>query len=259
MILVSKPKAPARLRAGLTRTQQDCTIFGAHRSAFLNGTRTFTFYRGIYGHKAVKTALLKAQHQKCCFCEGRFSAYAYGDVEHYRPKGSVRQAIGENALHPGYFWLAYSWDNLFFSCQTCNRTYKRDLFPLVDPAKRARSHNDDLSAEAPLMINPGGPEDPRRHIRFRQNLALGATKLGQITIDVAGLNRPALIEDRLNRLQQIQRLLDITQLLDGNPEPKATELVTTARREIQAAVEPAALFSAMASDYLSPVSGEKRL
>ena len=56
---------------------------------------------------------------------------------------------------PGYFWLAYVWENLFFACQLCNQTFKQNLFPLANPTKRrARSHMDDLSAEEPLLIHP---------------------------------------------------------------------------------------------------------
>jgi hypothetical protein len=47
---------------------------------------------------------------------------------------------------PGYFWLAYVWANLFLACQLCNQSFKKNLFPLADPAKRARSHLHDLGA-----------------------------------------------------------------------------------------------------------------
>jgi hypothetical protein len=61
---------------------------------------------------------------KCAFCETSISNH-YGDVEHYRPKGGVqnqrRQWVrvrikSRTIKHPGYFWLAYDWQNLMPAC-----------------------------------------------------------------------------------------------------------------------------------------------
>ena len=76
---------------------------------------------------------------------------AYGDVEHYRPKAGYRQDAEDPLGRPGYYWLAYEWSNLLFCCQICNQRFKRNLFPLVDPARRAETHHDDLSSEQPLF------------------------------------------------------------------------------------------------------------
>ena len=61
--------------------------------------------------------LLKAQHDKCCFCESKVTQVAYGDVEHYRPKAGYRQEHGAPLGRPGYYLLAYEWSNLMFCCQ----------------------------------------------------------------------------------------------------------------------------------------------
>ncbi len=256
MIRVCKQDPPARLKAGAARTEQNCADFSANSVDYLDGTRKFEFDRTIYGHETVKNALIKAQHKKCCFCEGRFIAHDYGDVEHYRPKGSVRQTRKAKALYPGYFWLAYSWDNLFFCCPLCNRTNKRDFFPLTDSAKRARSHVDNLDDEEPLILDPGGPEDPRRHIKFREDLARGVTEAGRKTIEFAGLNREALAEERLSRLNELRRLFNVTQVLDGN-SMEASELLKDAQRELDAAAKPTERFSAMAADFLLAASNAK--
>ena len=250
MIRVCKPDAPTRLQAGIARTAQDCTDYNA-------GRREFKFDKTIYGHQTVKDTLSKAQHDKCCFCEGRFKAHAYGDVEHYRPKSSVRQARRAKALYPGYFWLAYSWNNLFWCCQICNRTHKKEFFPLIDPAKRARAHKDNLAIEKPLLLNPCGLEDPRNHIKFRGNLAWGVTKRGRTTIEIVGLNRPTLTEERLTHLKKIRVLWDITQVLNGKVEPTAAKVLKNAQNELDAAVQPTAKYSAMAADFLLAVSSAK--
>lgn len=83
-------------------------------------------------------------NDKCAYCETEVAGYP-GDAEHFRPKGRVRVTTdeddseiikvldegGEEMQHPGYFWLAYHWQNLLPSCEFCNRFGgKQDLFPV---------------------------------------------------------------------------------------------------------------------------------
>ena len=37
----------------------------------------------IYDDKKVKKQLIKDQKGKCCFCEAKFTANSYGDIEHF--------------------------------------------------------------------------------------------------------------------------------------------------------------------------------
>ncbi len=241
MIRVNKQGgAPARLASGTPLTEENCARYTADSAACLSGATKFEFVKAIYGHSAVKAALRDAQHRKCCFCEGRFEAHAAADVEHYRPNTYV---------HPGYYWLAYAWENLYYCCQVCNRSHKRTLFPLVHPAHRARSHSDDINDERPLILDPGGPEDPRCHIGFREEVAVGRTRAGRMTIEVVGLNRPALVEERLALLNDLRRLSEVIRLLDGSVEPTVVDLLDDARRTLAKAVLPSAKFSAMAVDW----------
>ena len=80
-----------------------------------------------YSAKSVKNALIKAQHEKCCFCEAKGTHVAYGDVEHFRPKGGFRQDPNDPLGRPGYYWHAYAWENLFFSCRAFIRAFLTDL------------------------------------------------------------------------------------------------------------------------------------
>ena len=89
----------------------------------------------------------------------------YGDVEHFRPKGGYKQRRRGPARRPGYYWLAYDWDNLFYSCQLCNQRFKRNLFPLRDGRRRARSHTHRLDKEEPLLVDPA-EQDPSKYIGF---------------------------------------------------------------------------------------------
>ena len=259
MIRVNKPAHPlTRLHRGIDKSVADCAAYDAHGIDYQNGTRTFIFEKNIYGHHTVRGVLRDAQHGKCCYCEGRFDAYSAADIEHYRPKGAVRQDEGSPTLRPGYFWLAYSWDNLYCCCQVCNRSHKKEFFPLANPAMRARSHTEDIAQEEPLLLNPGATENPRTHIEFRQERAIGLTEAGRNTIQVVGLNRPALIEDRLSRLRHVRIVQDVVHLRTGSTAQDAITELQDARDELRAAILPQAVFSAMAIDFLGgePVQAE---
>ena len=75
-------------------------------------------FTSTYKTASVKRALEKLFRGKCAYCEWKPGAGSSWDVEHFRPKGRV----AERAEHPGYYWLAYTWTNLYFSCQMCNQS-----------------------------------------------------------------------------------------------------------------------------------------
>jgi hypothetical protein len=212
MIRVTKPEqAPRILRVRGQRTTE------ANQQAFENGERTFDFDSSLYGAKSVKDALIAAQLGKCAFCESKVRHIAHGDVEHYRPKGGFRQSGSDPLEQPGYFWLAYAWTNLFFACQLCNQSFKKNLFPLADPTKRARSHLDDLAAEQPMLIHPGD-EEPSDTIGFRGEMVfpIGADPRARVTIEVLGLNREELAEFRLDHLAPFKLLREALPLLPAD-------------------------------------------
>lgn len=212
MIQIVKPdQAPRILR--------DARFSGPKESKKLHeaydaGQREFEFKSSTYGAKSVKNTLIKAQHKKCCFCESKITHVSYGDVEHFRPKGGTRQQAGDDLAKPGYYWLAYDWSNLFLSCTLCNQRYKRNLFPLVDPSKRAKSHHDDVSQESPLFIDPS-EDDPQEHIAFREEIAypIDGSARGVTSIKSLGLNRPDLEERRRDKLDSVRRIVRIVDLL----------------------------------------------
>lgn len=250
MIRVTRGDRPARLALGERIIEASKRDYESAPDAYRKGQRNFEIDPAIYGHAEVKNALRAAQHAKCCFCEGKFEANAAADVEHYRPKRYSQQAPGSRKIYPGYYWLGYAWTNLLYSCQTCNRSYKRNCFPLHDPETRARSHLDDLAAEAPMLIDPAGPEDPRDHIRFRDEIAVGMTQIGEITIEYLGLNRLPLVEERLESLNTLRTLRQILQTFRGSGDQEKQSLHEQAKVKLDAAIRTQAKFSAMATDLL---------
>ena len=249
MIQINKSEPPRVLsQNGAERCKEDCRAFDENSEDYQNGVKRFQFNRNTYSHDTVRTSLQQAQQGKCCYCEEKFLSTSYGDIEHYRPKGAVRQDEDEPLLYPGYYWLAYSWKNLYFCCPKCNRSNKKELFPLKDPRQRSRSHNEDIAAERPLIIDPGGPENPREHIKYDKHLAYGETEIGKKTIEIVGLNRDDLWDERKERLEYLKHLQYILQLPDDKPELHSIK--EYACKELENATKPTARFSAMAIDNL---------
>ncbi len=250
MIQVRKPdNPPAGLQAGVDLTRQDCENFDNDPDGYRTGARTFIFKKTVYGPAAIKNALKAAQHDKCCFCEGRADAHHAGDVEHYRPKGAV--TVPGRKIKPGYYWLAYAWANLYYACADCNQYRKRSQFPLNDETARALDHHGRIDAEAPLILDPGGVEDPRDHISFKADVPVWTSPYGEQTIKTLKLDRFALNRDRRAHLDVLDNLVSAVALLADNPQPDAIRFVEAAKRKLAAAVQPEAIFSAAAADYLA--------
>jgi uncharacterized protein (TIGR02646 family) len=217
-----------------------------HSAEYNDGTRLFHFDQSIYGDAKVKKALIDAQHGKCCFCERKIGSE--GDVEHFRPKASFCQGEGMPPERPGYYWLAYEWDNLLLACPICNQRFKKSLFPLINPTKRAKSHKDDVTQEQPLFINPA-EMDPAGYIGFRQEYAypIDDNPRAEATIKDLGLTRENLNEERRDHLSQLvylRKVLDQEEKLSGSGEGR--HLLKEARAFLSSAVLDTAKFAAMA-------------
>lgn len=216
------------------------------KAAYEAGEREFEFESGVYGHKDVKAALVDAQYGKCAFCESKVKHVAHGDVEHFRPKGAVM--INGRAEKPGYFWLAYEWNNLLFSCQICNQSYKRNHFPLLHERDRVRSHQAALSRESPLLIDPAS-EDPAEYIGFRQEVCfpINDQHRARATIDILGLNRTALVEERRSLLGSLTLLRRAREELAVSPMTSgAREMINEIDNNLAKAVSNVGEFAAMA-------------
>lgn len=168
-------------------------------------------------YKEQRALILKMFNKKCAYCEVRLDeSQRFGDIDHYRPKGSVTDREGKPVLvngkkHPGYFWLAYRWNNLLPSCINCNRpgtgpdgtkSGKWDKFPI---SGRYALTDADLSGENPLLLNPY-EDDPNEHLDFNIQTGVvgGITLRGIETIEILGLNREGLIDARIRTVMSIR-------------------------------------------------------
>ena len=218
MIRIKKASTgPQKLREdGKRETEKNNRLYEQYENDFKTGRKKFKFDSGIYGHQSVKEALKNAQHQKCCFCERKEEI---GDVEHFRPKGSYQQQEGDALSPTGYYWLAYEWSNLFFACPKCNRSYKRNFFPLADDTKRALSHTAHLADEDPLFIDPQR-DDPECYIEFVADKprAVDGNQKGKTTIEKTGIDRLFLDERRFQKYQVCKSLYLSLQVLQNTLE-----------------------------------------
>ncbi len=164
----------------------------------------------LYTDPRVKAALEELFHEKCAYCETPVTASTDWNVEHFRPKARV----AERPDHPGYYWLAYAWSNLYLSCEHCNQRRKprlrwdgargaeaggkEDQFPLADETTRARTPADDLKHEARLLLDPceDQPEDHLRYMVDGQIVAVSGDRTGEVSIQVFNLARPPLRDAR---------------------------------------------------------------
>lgn len=251
MIRVEKPlDAPTKLAGGaaLVRAHEAARL--ADPQAGAARKTAFKFDKKIYGAGDVKGALRSAQHDKCCYCEGNFTAHASGDVEHFRPKTCFQQEKGGPIQYPGYYWLAYDWSNLYYACELCNRVGKRNLFPITDPTQRRRNVNDPMQ-EVPEILDPGGSVDPRDHIKFNGAAPEGITALGRTTIRHLGLDRGDLTTARLRHLRLLDALKDVADLPPDDLDAATLTKRINAIEALQSMVKPNAIFSAMAQDFLA--------
>jgi uncharacterized protein (TIGR02646 family) len=167
-----------------------------------NGTLKFDI-NNVYHHDNIKIKLKTIQKNKCAFCEVNLDSQ-HGEVEHFRPKRLYKQNPEDIDHYPGYFWLSYDWDNLLLSCITCNQKWKKNLFPIKHPNRRAFDHRESILKEKPYFINPY-KDNPSQFIKFYGPLATGIDKCnrGKVTIKYFNLNRKG--EDGINSIFELRK------------------------------------------------------
>ena len=251
MIRIHRPGCvPAKLKKlGERQTRLDCGAYDASPDDYHSGKERFP-KRNYYSAQEVKAVLVAMHHSKCCYCEKRYATLAYLHVEHFRPKSGFRQARKQSKDElPGYYWLAYRWENLLLSCHDCNSRHKGTFFPLSNPKKRARSHHFAIAEEHPVLVNPA-EEDPRGHICFDEDLPTGTSRRGCATIARLGLRRENLREDRLKLLGVIKLSREIIELSTESPDcAKLQAIALNCGKFIHDAKRWDAEFSSMVIDY----------
>ncbi|MCR6733393.1 MAG: hypothetical protein NVV83_04565 [Afipia sp.] len=235
-----------------------------------------------YRSADVKAALRQLSGGNCAYCESKIGAVGAREVEHYRPKGGIR---GE-AQHPGYWWLAHSWNNLLPTCRDCNKSLRQHIVtPGMSRAEveallgkrpsnshgkanqfdiqgtRALGANCNLDDEDPLLINPC-ERNPANELSWDfsaeltliepRRTAAGFSPFGAYTIRTCALNRAEIVLDRIPALRPMRALrthiLNRLNRWNGNADELSDILaeVTT----LKEFAEPDQPYAGMAAAYI---------
>ena len=135
----------------------------------------------------VKPVYMKLQGNcKCAYCERMLESLDHGrieqDVEHFRPKGKVKnwrmpKSLKDQGIKAtkvpnrdcGYYLLPYHIFNYAAACKPCNSALKRDYFPIAGNYDlKGEDPKILLMKEKPYLIYPLGDFDdaPESLIRF---------------------------------------------------------------------------------------------
>jgi len=171
----------------------------------------------IYNDSSVKKALRQDQSGKCAYCESVFQNVSYGQIDHYRPIVACSRAKVTKRFNPGYYWLAYDWDNLVLSCDVCNKA-KSYYFPIRNQPSFAPSKST-IATEQPLLLNPYVTE-PADHLEFNEHIirAKNSSDIGANSIEYYDLNREALKEKRRERWDLYTQSLILKKILQVDPQ-----------------------------------------
>lgn len=199
-----------------------------------------------YKSEEVKLRLNQLFLGKCAYCEVFYSASSPMDVEHFRPKGAVSEspkhpgywwlAMKWDNLLPSCIdcnrrrkqrvaKLSTSVDKLYDYTDISRtgvrvKSGKKDSFPIADESKRLKPEDHGHEKEGNLLLDPS-KDDPRDHLKFHVStqlpislvLASGVSRLdrerGKASIEVYGLNRLGLVQDRTRLLRKLHFLGDV--------------------------------------------------
>lgn len=155
-------------------------------------TKTTEFRnKGFYGESSsiwseVKVVYMRLQGNcKCAYCERKLEATDLGkieqDVEHFRPKSSVKawrvpKSLSNSGIvfapapppGKGYYLLPYHPFNYSAACKPCNSALKKDFFPIAGTYDLQGDDPVKLKKEKPYLICPVGDFDdlPEDLIKF---------------------------------------------------------------------------------------------
>lgn len=238
MIRIVRPKS-----APIVLTEKGPAAVKRHKKQVAKG-KPANIDNAIYGHKTVKELLVAMQHEKCAYCESKVTHVDAGDVEHFRPKGRSQQVEGTVLLVRGYWWLAYTWENLLFACAKCNQSGKRDLFPLGNTANLCLQPTDPAAKEDPLFIDPS-TSDPEPQIEWRRGVPLGLTTSAQTTIEELDLRRRPLARRRDEHYAVVKLFRENHLALEAKGEPADAALLARNRAKLAEWENEAAEYAGM--------------
>jgi len=193
----------------------------------------------------IKQVYITLQHEKCAYCEtklqGAVLASKVHEVEHYRPKSSVKPWPNHNVEYwakfkptwntgtgskIGYYKLAYHHLNYAIACTRCNSTLKSSYFPIRGKRDVHNGNPANMLKESALLLYPVStvdPDDPQDIITFEGVLAVPTQASGPeyeravTNIEFFQLNHEDLTS---RRAVEIRTLWLALQMAKNNPQDK---------------------------------------
>lgn len=226
----------------------------------------------------IKGAYIDRQFEKCAYCETKLAGKAFAskvhEVEHYRPKSSVK-AWPDPALEylkdfvppcptgsastKGYFALAYHPFNYVIACTRCNSTLKSNYFPIASQRQVSLVDPSLGDGEQPLLIYPLSDLDtnPASLITFDGVLAQPVMASGPgraralVTIAFFQLNHEDLTSRRASLLPHLFVALETRR---ADP---ASSLGKLADKAIRLACSPRAEFSRCSQAFVDQYDADR--
>jgi len=256
MIKVSKPVKPPKSLDGPD------SIGGKETQKAIQSLGKGVTY-SAYKKPDVVAELRTIFHKKCAYCEFNYSAGSPTDIEHFRPKSGY--ITKDNKMSEGgYYWLAADWDNLLPSCIDCNRRRKQPIgkeqqkvtgkgshFPVRNEASRWTDHRV-TNQDEPLLLNPC-VDDPSLHLEFYgEGLVRAKSKKGEASIEVFGLLRRDLVEERNKKrvtveadiLRALERIDEALHATNAEEQAKMERLAMDELNQARFHLSPACPFLA---------------
>lgn len=172
----------------------------------------------LFEQEDVRAALRELFYGKCAFCESPV-APKEGRVAHFRPLERTVAADG-SVLESHYWWLAYEWENLHLSCPAC-LMMKGSRFPIGGPRATREAGSGELAAEMPLLLDPCR-DRPEAFLIFQEDGTVSSDRdEGRTTIATFGLNRRALVVDRMAALAAARATWE--GMVQGDPDAPDAE------------------------------------
>lgn len=195
------------------------------------------------GHGSAREVLRDRLRKKCSYCERSVSKA--DPLDHYRPR---RSCVGEDGTieHGGYWWLAWSWNNLLLSC-TEHNSIKGSKFDVDGP--RLTPLTWESANEQPRLLDPA-VVDPLEHLELFEGsdghwTVQGKTRLGASTAEALELDRPS---DRYD--QRLRILESLVTDLRERATSGSHALRELWRRKIPVVLDEDAEFRMLAWAYL---------
>ena len=197
-----EPSAPPALATRETHALHERARKFFALPAKARAQESFVFEDGPLADAGVRAALREAYAGKCAYCETPLGEEAMR-VDRFRPASGALALDG--TLSPDhYWWLAYTWENLYPSCPEC-QSFKGARFPVREPRAEPQTTGEALRAERPLLLEPRH-DDPEHHLVFAEDGSVASsTDEGRATIEILGLNRAQLLGLRQEALAELRR------------------------------------------------------